>query len=63
MGAWRFEMRARPAMPPLAWVAAVRPGEVSVDHGTSVRTYDGGFFEGTWVGDQSPPYSSTVFGT
>lgn len=53
-------------MPPLAWVAAVRPGEVRVDHGTSVRTFDEGFFEGTWAGPSSlseVPESTTVFGS
>ncbi|MEA2677838.1 MAG: hypothetical protein QOJ81_1979 [Chloroflexota bacterium] len=53
-------------MPPLAWVAAVRPGLVSVDHGSSVRTFDGGFVEGTWVGPADPtllPESTTVFGS
>lgn len=46
-------------MPPLAWVAAVRPGEVRVDHGISVRSFDEGFFEGTWAG---PPESSALAG-
>lgn len=53
-------------MPPLAWVAAVRSAEVRVDHGESVRTFDGGFFEGTWAGppDMSAlPQATTVFGS
>jgi hypothetical protein len=66
MGDWRFDVRVQPTMPPLSWVAAVRPGVVSVDVGTSVRTFDGGFVEGTWVGSADPallPDSTTVFGT
>jgi hypothetical protein len=41
----------------------VHPGAVHVDHGTSVRTFDGGFFEGTWAGDASQPNATTVFGS
>lgn len=53
-------------MPPLAWVAAVRPGEVRVNHGESVRVGDNAFFEGTWAG--SPELTgvadaTTVFGS
>ncbi len=53
-------------MPPLAWVATVRTGVVSVDHGTSVRTFATGLVEGTWVGSSDAellPDSTTVFGT
>ena len=63
MGEWRFDFRPQPTMPPLAWVAAVRPGVVSVDHGLSVRTYGGGFFEGTWASENSRPYATTIFGS
>jgi hypothetical protein len=66
MGGWRFDVRIQLSMPPLSWVAAVRPGAVSADVGTSVRRFDGGFVEGTWVGSADPallPDSTTVFGT
>ncbi|MEP7361064.1 MAG: hypothetical protein ABI744_05730 [Chloroflexota bacterium] len=66
MAQWHFIIRAQPTMPALAWVAAVRPGEVSVDCGTSVRTFDNGLVEGTWVGPADPallPDSTTVFGS
>ncbi|HUP83014.1 MAG TPA: hypothetical protein VM284_02370 [Candidatus Limnocylindria bacterium] len=66
MAGWRFDFRPQPTMPPLAWVACARPGVVSVDHGTSVRTFESGFVEGTWVGPAHPahlPESTTVFGS
>ena len=63
---WKIEYNRQPTMPPLAWVATVRPGKVLVDHGTSVRTFDEGFVEGTWAGPTDParlPDATTVFGT
>jgi hypothetical protein len=66
MTEWSFDLRPQPSMPPLAWVAAVRSGRVRVDHGTSVRTFEDGFVEGTWVGPPDPamlPEATTVFGS
>ncbi len=66
MAEWQFDMRRQPTVPPLAWVAAVRPRRVTVDCGESVRTFDGGLVEGTWVGSADPaqlPESTTVFGS
>ncbi|HUP83274.1 MAG TPA: hypothetical protein VM284_03690 [Candidatus Limnocylindria bacterium] len=54
---WRFEYHASPGLPPLAWIARIANGVVSVDCGVSVRTETDGFFEGTWVG---PPDLTSV---
>lgn len=59
---WRFDYRPMPSLPPLAWLATVHPAEARVDVacGSSVRTEENGFFEGTWVG---PPNLSSVLET
>jgi hypothetical protein len=53
-------------MPPLAWVARVRRGQVWVDHGASVRCEESAFFEGTWAGlpaMSAVADATTVFGS
>ncbi len=63
---WRFAFLPTPALPPLAWIARVRPALVEVRCGAAVRCSDTAFFEGTWVGApgiESIIYSTTVFGS
>ena len=63
---WRFRYQQSPALPPLAWLAWIADGEVVVRCGTSVRTEERGFVEGTWVGESAIsalPSSTTVFGS
>jgi hypothetical protein len=61
----QLECLVSPALPPLAWVARIRPGVVTAECGSSVRREQDGFFEGTWAG---PPEigalaeATTVFG-
>ena len=50
----------------MAWLAAVGPRGVDATIGRSVRSNEGGLFEGTWVGRpelMSLPLSSMVFGS
>ncbi len=50
----------------MAWLAAVGPRGVDATIGRSVRSHEGGFFEGTWVGRPelvAIPLSSMVFGS
>ncbi len=64
--AWRFEYQSSPEIPPLAWLARIADGQVAVRCGTSVRTAERGFVEGTWIGDAeitALPASTTVFGS
>ena len=43
--------RLLPGLPPLAWLAEVGPGGVSLLHGADVETFPDGCFEGCWAGD------------
>ena len=63
---WTFEYDVDASLPPLAWVALVRPGIVYAKCGGSVRRGVDGFFEGTWAGAADLPAvaaSSTTFGS
>ena len=62
----RFNFRSEPTLPALAWVARIRPGQLEVRHGGSVRVAEDAFFEGTWAGPPSLamlPEATTVFGS
>lgn len=62
----RFEYAVEPERPPLAWLATLDGGVVRVRCGASVRRFDEGFVEGTWVGDaaiRALPGSTTIFGS
>lgn len=64
--AWQFDHRVEPTLPPLAWIATVTPGAVSVTCGASVQRFEAGIFEGTWAGPRevtSLPEAATVFGS
>src|SRR5262245_31947935 len=53
-------------LPPLAWLAAIKPDRVIATVGRSVRVDERGFFEGTWVGPSDLahiPASTCVFGS
>jgi hypothetical protein len=67
---WHFEYQREPALPALAWLAAVGGesggGTVRVRCGMSVRCEPTGFIEGTWVGVgglAALPRSTTIFGS
>ncbi len=63
---WRFAFQPTSALPPLAWIARVRPPLVEVHCGTAVRRSEQAFVEGTWAGPpgiESIVDSTTVFGS
>lgn len=68
MSGWQLDYRPSAELPPLAWLARVRPalGTVTVDCGLSVRREAVGFAEGAWAGPAEVAAlagATTVFGS
>jgi hypothetical protein len=62
--AWRLEYNVVDHLPPLFWVARVRPPVIEVTCGSSVRRAEDAFVEGTWAGGpelRDVANASTVF--
>jgi hypothetical protein len=63
---WRIERSRVDSLPPLAWIAAIRPPKVRLFFGGLVREHDEGVFEGSWVGEANVGGllgSTTTFGS
>ena len=65
-GRWHLEFDVVEHLPPLFWVAQIRPPAIEVTCGTSVRRADDAFLEGTWAGGpelRDVAESATVYAT